>query len=230
MATREPQKQQTRLNRDRVLRAAVDLADAEGIDALSMRNLSDRVGVVPMALYKHVTDKTDLLNGMVDVLITQIPPLQIVDTAWQPAVRERILTARQILLGHPWARTVVESLPTRSASVYEYLDSVAQLFLAGGLSADLTHHAMHAIGSRVWGFTQDVFESGNEKAPPPDPNTVRALTDRFPALAAVAAAVGHDAESVVGAGCDDQFEFEFALDILLDGIARLHASSWSSST
>jgi AcrR family transcriptional regulator len=222
--------QTTRLNRDRVLRAAVAMADIDGMAAISMRNLADRLGVVPMALYKHVANKDELLDGMVDVAIGEIAPLQHVDSQWRPAVRQRILATRRILLTHPWARPVIESRTTRSLAVLEYLDSIAQLFLAGGLSADLTHHVMHAIGSRVWGFTQDVFDNPNPGAAAPDAATMTELTARFPALAAVAGAVSHDLESVVGPGCDDQFEFEFALDILLDGIERLHAEHWTSAT
>jgi AcrR family transcriptional regulator len=182
-----------------------------------------------MALYKHVANKEALLDGMVDLVIGDIEPRPEVDGAWKAAVRHRILAARRTLLVHPWARPVIESRTARSLAVLDHLDSVAQLFLAGGLSADLTHHAMHAIGSRVWGFTQDVFDSPDPSAAVPDAAAIEQLTARFPALAAVAGAVGHDAESVVGAGCDDQFEFEFALDVLLDGIERLDAQRWTSA-
>jgi AcrR family transcriptional regulator len=219
---------QSPLNRERVIRAAVDAADRHGLEAVSMRNLAERLGVVPMALYKHVANKDELLDAMVDVIIAEIEsPTAAGTTKWKPAVRRRILATRQVLLTHSWARTVIESRTTRTVTVLGHLDSVARLFLDGGLSADLTHHSMHAIGSRVWGFTQDVFDSANPNPTAPDPAVMKELTARFPHLAQVAAAVGHDADSVVGPGCDDQFEFEFALDLLLDGIERLHRARWT---
>lgn len=228
MPTPEKPARAVRLSRERVLRAAVSFADAEGIDALSMRNLAAALDVVPMALYKHVANKDEILDGMVDMIVAEIGPVGPVDRHWQPAVRRRILTARATLLAHGWARQVIESRTARSPVVLGYLDSIAQLFLAGGLSADLTHHVMHAIGSRVWGFTQDVFDRPDPDAAPIAPAVMAELAARFPALAVVAAAVRHDEQSVVGNGCDDQFEFEFALDLLLDGIGRLHARKWSS--
>jgi AcrR family transcriptional regulator len=218
-----------RLNRKRVLEAAVDLADEHGIAAVSMRNLADHLGVVPMAMYKHVANKDELLDGMVDVIIGEIPTFEGAGRDWKPRVRRRILSTRTVLQKHPWARTVIETRTTRSEVVLDCLNGVAELFITGGLSADLTHHVMHAIGSRVWGFTQDVFDAANDNAVQPDPATMLVLTARFPHLAEVAAAVGHDTTSVVGAGCDDQFEFEFALDLLLDGIERLHKQHWRST-
>lgn len=216
-----------RLNRRVVLRTAVDLADREGIDALSMRNLAAELDVVPMALYKHVANKDALLDAMVDEIIGEIEA-PTPSGSWKRAVRDRILAARRTMLGHPWARPVIESRTGRSPAVLEHLDAVAGLLLRGGLSPDLVHHSMHAIGSRVWGFTQDVFDPAPD-AGPIDPDTMAELVARFPDLAVVAGAVAHDDASVVGPGCDDQFEFEFALDLLLDGIERRHRSGWTST-
>src|SRR5687767_13602639 len=98
----------TPLNTERVLRAAVALADERGVDSLSMRNLAQELGVVPMALYKHVANKDELLDGMVDVVIGEIdPPLTGVD--WKTAIRERVLSARRVLLRHRWASRVIET-------------------------------------------------------------------------------------------------------------------------
>jgi len=94
------------LSRDRVLRAAVALADDTGIESLSMRKLADELGVVPMALYKHVASKAELMDGMIDVVVGEIdPPLRGSD--WKSSVRQRILSARQALLRHPWAPQVL---------------------------------------------------------------------------------------------------------------------------
>src|SRR5687767_14495180 len=144
------------LSRDRVLRAAVALADDAGIDSLSMRNLAQELGVVPMALYKHVANKEQLLDGMVDVVVGEIdPPVPGAD--WKGAVRQRILSARRALLRHPWASRVIESRTNPTPVVLAYMDSMIGMFRAGGFSADLTHHVMHALGSRMWGFTQELF-------------------------------------------------------------------------
>ncbi|WP_436492517.1 TetR/AcrR family transcriptional regulator C-terminal domain-containing protein [Actinokineospora sp. HUAS TT18] len=207
------------LNRDRVLRAAVALADAEGIDAVSMRNLAQELKVVPMALYKHVANKDELLDGMVDVIVGEIePPAD--DDAWKSAIRRRILSARQVLLRHPWASRVIESRPGPTLIVLDYLNSVVGMFRSGGFSVDLAHHVMHALGSRVWGFTQELFPA----APAVDPT---AVADRYPYIMEIAMAGAHDGDSAVGPGCDDQFEFEFALDLLLDGFERLHRQGWT---
>ncbi|MEU9077672.1 TetR/AcrR family transcriptional regulator [Kitasatospora sp. NPDC048538] len=210
----------TPLSRERVLRAAVAFADAEGTDALSMRRLAQELGVVPMALYKHVANKDELLDGMVDLVVGEIGPPG--EGGWQHVVRERILSARRTLRGHPWAARVVESRPAPTPALLGYLDSMAGLFRAGGFSVDLTHHAMHAMGSRLLGFSQELFD---DTAAPPDPAVLAQLARAYPHIAELAGSAGHDAGSAVG-GCDDQAEFEFALDLLLDGLERLRAGGW----
>ena len=221
------------LNRDRVLSAAVVLADEAGIEALSMRRLAQELGVVPMALYKHVANKEELLDGMVDVIVCEIdPPVSSAD--WKNAVRLRILSARRSLLRHPWARQVLESRTNRTPAVLGYMDSFIGMFLAGGFSVDLTHHVMHALGSRMWGFTQELFDNSANGAPAPvTPETQAAmfqdLAARYPNVLEVAMAAKHDDGSVVGQGCDDQFEFEFALDLLLDGFGRFREQGWTSA-
>jgi AcrR family transcriptional regulator len=216
------------LNRDRVLRGAVALADQAGIDAVSMRKLAQQLGVVPMALYKHVANKDELLDGMIDAVIAEIDPPQP-GLGWQEAVRTRILSARTVLLRHPWARRVMEAKTAPTPVVLAYTDSTIGIFLAGGLSIDLTHHVMHALGSRIFGFTQELYESSPNAAAKLPPEVVAQLAAAFPNIIAVATNRPHDPNSVVGPGCDDQFEFEFGLDILLAGVERLHRQGWSSA-
>ena len=221
-ARREP------LTRDRVLRAAVALADEAGIDALSMRKLAQDLGVVPMALYKHVANKEELLDGMLDVVVGEIDP-PVADTDWKRAVRQRILSARRALLRHPWASRVIESRTDADAGRPAYMDSMIGMFRAGGFSIDLTHHVMHAMGSRILGFTQELFDDPADA----DPRPRREATRRWPAVtprSPRSSQVTHDDASVVGRGCDDQFEFEFALDLLLDGLERLRDREDSRST
>jgi hypothetical protein len=133
------------------------------------------------------------------------------------------------MLRHRWASHVIESRTHAPPVVLEYMDSLIRLFRAGGLSADLTHHVMHALGSRMWGFTQEVFPT---PPPPADPEERAALfhqvASQYPNIIEIATAGSHEQETAVGAGCDDQFEFEFALDLLLDGFERLHQQDWTS--
>ena len=214
------------LNRARVLESAVAVADAAGLEALSMRSLADKLGVVPMALYKHVANKDELIDGMIDVVIGEIaPPLAGVD--WRPAVRARILSARDALLRHPWASSAMEQRSTPTAIVLGYMDSVIGMFLAGGFSADLTHHCMHALGSRMFGFSQELYRGGQN--PTPDGEAVRMMAMAYPNIVAVAAKADHDHGTIVGTGCDDQFEFEFALDLVLDGFELLRQRNWRSA-
>lgn len=216
--------QRTPLNRERVLRAAVALADATGIDALSMRRLAQELDVVPMALYKHVANKEELLDGMTDAVVGEIDP-PAAGPDWRRVVRGRILSARRVLLRHPWAARVIESRTGPTPAVLAYLDSMAGAFRDGGLSADLTHHVMHAMGSRLLGFSQELFDTSGP-AGPPDPR----LAEYYPHIAELAATAAHDGGPTVGGGgCDDQFEFEFALDLLLDGFESLRIQGWTSA-
>jgi AcrR family transcriptional regulator len=214
----------TPLNRERVLRAAVELADREGVDGLSMRRLAAELGVVPMALYKHVANKDELLDGMIDVVVAQIDPPRT-DTDWKTAVRERILSARRALLRHPWASRVMESRTSPTPTVMAYMDSMIAMFTTGGFSVDLVHHVMHAMGSRLMGFTQELFNDQTDPDNPIQPAMIEAIGETYPSIYQLWQTVSHEDESIVGPGCDDQFEFEFALDLMLDGLERLKGAN-----
>jgi AcrR family transcriptional regulator len=213
-------KTRTPLSRERVLRAAVELADRDGVDALSMRRLASELGVVPMALYKHVANKEELLDSMIDVVVGEIDPPRS-DVGWKTAVRERILSARRALLRHPWASRVMESRGEPIPTVLAYMDSMIGMFRAGGFSIDLTHHTMHAMGSRLMGFSQELFNDRSDMDLSAEAEMWTQLAGVYPSIAELVTAVDHDGESIVGAGCDDQFEFEFAVDLMLDGLEKL---------
>jgi AcrR family transcriptional regulator len=217
-----------RLTREAVLRRAVDVADADGLPALTMRRLADELGVEAMSLYHHVAGKEALLDGIADLVFGEV--LEAVDAGpdvdavrqgrvrWEDAVRARILGARTVMLRHPWAPLVIASRPAIGFAASRHVDHLVGLMRAGGLSYDLVHHGLHALGSRLYGFTQEVGE--------PDPSAAearaaaRAMIDRLPNLAAMLAAVAHDEPGSTLGWCDDQTEFEFALDIVLDGLRR----------
>jgi AcrR family transcriptional regulator len=212
----------TPLSRGLVLEAAVALADREGVDGLSMRRLASELGVVPMALYKHVANKDEMFDGMIDIVVGEIDPPRT-DTDWKTAVRERVLSARRALLRHPWASRVMESRTSPTPTVMAYFDSMIQMFLDGGFSIDLTHHAAHVMGSRLMGFSQELFNDQSDGAPIPDEMAAQ-MGEAFPAIYRIYLEITHDDASTVGPGCDDQFEFEFALDLILDGLERLRAA------
>ena len=213
-ARREP------LSRERILAAALALADGEGAEAISMRRVATELGVVPMALYKHLANKEEMLDGMLDVVVGEIDPPRT-DTDWTTAVRERILSARRALLRHPWASRVMETRSEPTPTVMAYMDSMIAMFRAGGFTIDLTHHAMHAMGSRMMGFSQELFNDQSDTDPQMEAEMYTAMAGAYPSIYELFLAVSHDDASTVGPGCDDQFEFEFALDLMLDGLGRM---------
>lgn len=223
MATKIEDESQARipLSRGRILLAAVELADREGLESISMRKVAQDLDVVPMALYRHVANKDEMLDGIVDIVVGEIDPAET-DLDWKEAMRRRILSARRMLQRHPWAARVIESRTDPTPAVIGYIDEMIGLFLAGGFSIELTHHALHTMGSRLFGFTQELFDDTPEVDPEAEAAIYEAMAQAYPNIGRMIAIVMHDDSSRVGdRGCDDQFEFEFALDLLLDGLERL---------
>ena len=215
----------TPLTRSRVLTTAVALADRDGIESLTMRSLAHELGVEAMSLYHHVANKDDMLEGIIDVVAAEIqdavsglePPAD--GSGWKAAVRRQILTARGVLLRHPWAPGVIETRTTMSPHIVRYYDSILGLMRLGGFSYDLAHHAMHALGSRALGFTQELFDpSGDSGGDDEAAAMLEQMADQTPYLVEMMMEISHDdPESTLG-WCDDQTEFEFGLDLILDGL------------
>lgn len=214
------------LSKERVLLAAVDLADRKGLAALTMRNLADDLGVEAMSLYYHVANKEAILDGVVDVIIEEIQrdvaSLELPEPSlnWKQDMRTTILTARKVLLRHPWIPPVIETRAVLSFPVIAYHDNLLRLMRDGGFSWDLAHHSIHALGSRGMGFSQELFTptdtTGDEAMPP-----VEEMMEVFPNIVGMLGAITHDPADPSLGWCDDQTEFEFALDILLDGMETL---------
>jgi AcrR family transcriptional regulator len=225
MATRADTKGREALTKERVLRAAITVADQAGVEGLSMRKVAQELDVVPMALYRHVANKDEMLDGMLDLVVGEIEPARA-DADWKTAIRDRILSARRALLRHQWAARVIESRSDPGPAMLAYMDSMIGLFRAGGFSMDLTHHAMHAMGSRILGFSQELYEDDADVDPAVEQEMWAAMAGAYPHVVELATTVFHDDATVVGGrGCDDQFEFEFALDLILDGLERLRDRS-----
>ncbi|MEZ0112145.1 AcrR family transcriptional regulator [Catenulispora sp. EB89] len=226
----------TPLTRDRVVAAGIGLADREGIESISMRRVAQELGVEAMSLYTHVRTKDDLLDGMVDAVIGEIPT-GTVDVAggpedadrtedadradrvdWKSSLRRMSLAARAVVLAHPWAPQPIETRTAPGPATIRYIDAVLGVLREGGFTVAQAHHALHILGSRLLGFTQMLFDDSGDG----DPETAAAIADQlrpaFPFVAEMALAVAHS--GVLGP-CDDDVEFTFALDFLLDGLERM---------
>ena len=186
-----------------------------------MRKLGQELGVDAMALYRHVRNKDDILDGIVEVIVGEIG-LSVADADWRTAMRRRVITARQVMLRHPWAPRVFEERGTVGPAVLGYIDSILAILQAGGFSIDMAHHALHVMGSRILGFNQDLWDDSAEPRPDPEEaaRQARALAVNYPYVGELALAHTHG--GALG-GCDDDFEFEFGLDLILDGLERRRA-------
>jgi AcrR family transcriptional regulator len=211
------------LTRERVLQAAVELADRDGIEALSMRKLGRALGVEGMALYRHVRNKEELLDGIVDAVVGEIRAPRG-DGNWKADMRALALTARQVMLRHPWAPRVLVDRQDIGPATLGHIDTVLGILSAGGFTIDMAHHALHVLGSRILGFTQDPFNDSSDPRPSPEEALLqaKALAAHYPNVGELALAATH--EGALG-GCDDDFEFAFSLDLILDGLDRKRRST-----
>lgn len=226
-ATRPP------LSRGRVLAGALALADAEGIAAVTMRRVAGMLGVEAMSLYHHVRGKDALLDGLVDVVVAEVhrevEARGLPDVDWRAVVRERCLAARVVMLRHPWAPGLLASRTSIPTGVFGLYEEVLGAMVRGGCSYRLGHRAMHALGSMVLGFTQELFSPADAGGSLEDVDAAEAaLAAMARALPYTTAMVGsemHDAADPTLGWCDSQTEFEFTLDLLLDGLERVRATT-----
>jgi AcrR family transcriptional regulator len=220
---RRPTRAPTPLSRERITSTAIELADRDGIESLSMRKLGQSLGVDPMSLYNHVRDKDDLLDAVADAIVGEIEP-EPERGDWIESLRGTVLAARATMLRHPWAAEVLESRETPGPATMRYMDLVLGILRQGGFSIDLAHHGLHVLGSRVFGFSQDLFDDKSE--PVPDAEALQAISremgQAFPNIAELALAIRH--EGGLG-GCDDDVEFRFGIDLILEGLERLRAAA-----
>ena len=223
MADRAPREP---LSRERVLAAAVALADAGGIEAVTMRGLAEALDCEAMSLYYYVKGKAELLAGLVEVILDEIIAATVAGDAaagaeeWDQAVRRRCLTARVVMLRHPWARgvryTSHDEIPPNSAFIYEKLIGT---LVSAGFTYDLAHRAIHALGSMVLGFAQELFDPGPGGDEEISAEAMEQMTAAMPNLAAMAEVALHDSGGKLST-CDTQAEFEFTLSLILDGLGR----------
>lgn len=205
------------MTRDRAVRAAVAIADAGGIDALSMRKLARELGIEPMSLYYHVKGKEDLLDGMVGAVVREIT-LPAEDADWRTTLRARADAARSVLRQHPWAISLIDSRTTTATLAHH--NAVAGCLRHAGFSVALAAHAMSLLDSYVHGFalqeaslplspSGDISEATESILEQPD-----MMSNAFPHLAEMAATL------ILQPGYSYGNEFEFGIQLILDGIER----------
>jgi AcrR family transcriptional regulator len=205
------------LTRERVLRAAVDLADARGIAALSMRRLAQELGVEAMSLYHHVRNKDDLLDGIVE-LVTDEFELPTPGRDWKVEIRRTAISAYETLVGHPWAAALSLSVKTVTPARMRYMDAILGTFRAAGFSAGMTDHAYHAIESHIMGFT--LWEVGMDLGTAEDLRRFAGQflatfpADEYPHMAE------HIEQHMKPRDIADPNEFEFGLGLIVDGLER----------
>jgi AcrR family transcriptional regulator len=206
-----------RLNRDRVLRAAIALADTGGIESLTMRRLGEELGVEAMSLYNHVANKDDLLNGMIDAVFSEIDlPSGAAD--WKTAMRERAVSARQALSRHPWAIGLMESRTSPGPATLRHHDTVIGSLREAGFSIEMAAHAYSVLDSYIYGFAlQEAnlpFDTAEGIAKVVETILAQLSADEYPHLTEMAV------EHVLQPGYDYGNEYEFGLDLILDGLER----------
>jgi AcrR family transcriptional regulator len=206
------------LTRDRVLRAAIHLADESGIESLSMRKLGQELGVEAMSLYNHVANKDDILNAIVDMVVSQFE-LPSRDVEWKAALRQSARSAYEVLIRHPWAASLMLSSSRVSQARLRYMDALLGTLRGAGFSAELTDHAYHALDSHIMGFTLWVvgMNLGSD-------DDLASLATNFlrdfprgemPHLAE------HIEQHLEPRNPEDEGEFAFGLDLILDGLERI---------
>ena len=207
------------LTRERIVVAAVAMADAEGLDAITMRKLGTALEREAMSLYHHIPSKEALLAALVDSVLEELArhSAAIDYDDWRVTVRARCFAARDLMLRHPWAPVLIAAqreTPARAWPVYEMLIGT---LTDAGFDDELCHRAIHSLGSLLLGFTTELFEATPTEQP--DVGAMRAMAEQLPNLARMAASVAHEVEGSLSM-CDTQAEFEFTLGLLLDGLER----------
>jgi len=194
----------------------MDLADSSGIESLSMRRLGQRLGVEAMSLYNHVANKDDILDGIVDLVVSEIE-VPASDVEWKTAMRRSAISAHDALQRHPWANAIMISAGVRSARL-RYMESVLRRLREAGFSPVMTHHAYHALDSHIVGFA--LWQAGYA-ALPRDLSDLAAEFIRQIPSADYPYLVEHVEQHLDESSGDDVSEFEFGLDLILDGLERL---------
>ena len=204
------------LSRERILQVALQRADAEGIEALSMRKLAQELGVKAMSLYNHVANKDDMVDGMVDLVVGEIE-LPSLEVDWKTAMRQRANSAHTVLLRHPWATLALMSRVNVGPAMLRYVDATLACLVEAGFSYPMADYAWNALDSHIYGFTLQAlnfpFEAEEYAAAAKD-YVAMIPPEKYPYL--------NQLTHQVMAGCHDGLhDFEFGLNLLLNGLENL---------
>jgi AcrR family transcriptional regulator len=214
------------LTRERVLAGAIAVADAGGVGALTIRSLASELGVKPMTLYHHVESKEAILGGMIDAIFSEIA-VPSDGAGWRSAIRERAISARGVLRRHPWATTLMDSRRNPGPATLRHHDAVIGTLRRAGFSVPMAGHAYSLLDSYIYGFAvqEAALPHDLEGAPEvPEALLERFRVEDFPYLVELAT------EHALQPGYDYDREFEFGLEVVLDGIERLLAPDGGTSS
>ena len=201
------------LSRERVLHAAMRLADEGGIESLSMRKLAESLGVKAMSLYNHVANKDDMLDGIVDRVVSEIevPDLK---ADWKSAMRQRAISAHQVLLRHPWASLPMVSRINVGPAMLRYVNATLGCLLEAGFSGELADRACNVMDSHIYGFTLQALNfpiAASEYATTAADYLLMIPVDKYPYM-------HHLSVQVAEGRYDGIVQFEFGLDLILEGL------------
>jgi AcrR family transcriptional regulator len=211
---------QAPLSRERVLQAALQLADEGGIEALSMRKLAQGLGVQAMSLYNHVANKDDLLDGIVDRVVGEIE-VPSLETDWKSAMRQRSTSAHTVLLSHPWATMPLVSRVNVGPAMLRYVDATLGCLYEAGFSFEMADRAWNAIDSHIYGFTLQELNFPFEAAEYSE-EAAKGLSlipaEQYPYLNRLT-------QYVMEGRYDGIHDFEFGLELILSGLDRFRQTS-----
>jgi AcrR family transcriptional regulator len=203
------------LSRDRILAAALELVDEQGIDALSMRKLGQSLGYEAMSLYNHVANKDDLLDGMLDLVLAEMEPPEA--DGGLPGIRAAALSAHEALKRHPWAANMLMAPSRIRPARIQYMEALLAALRGAGLSAETTYHAYHVLDAHIVGFSLWVSTHGKM---PDDVEDARAWFDRMIPVATLPYLHEHGLQHLDEGPLHDVSAFEYGLDLLLESLER----------
>jgi len=208
------------LSRDRILQAALELADESGIESLSMRKLGQRLGFEAMSLYNHVANKDDVLGGILDLVLAETEPPSP-DEDWEDAVRSSAVSVHDALKRHRWAAGLLMSPAHIRPARLRYMDALLGRLLDAGFSAETTYHAYHVIDGHIIGFS--LWENSHSYTPVEAAELVAMFERIIPAD--VYPYLHEHARQHMAEGPHRQVSaFEYGLDLILDGLRKVHAA------
>ena len=203
-----------------MLHAAVDLADREGIDALSMRRLAKDLGVEAMSLYNHVADKDEILVGMIELVASEVEdPTTAGGLDWKAAIRRSAISTHDAFIRHRWSCPLMMKTAAMIPSRMRWMEALLGTLRGAGFSANLTHHAYHALDSHITGFTlwqvSFPFQTREELVDMAADFMKAIPVDKYPYV------IEHAQEHLQEPDPDEPNEFDFGLDLILDGLERM---------